>query len=87
VISTADNPHFLVEGGSFSCSNMVVSSFKRTNLRILKSNQNSKINCQQLTFKDIMISKTTGYHFNLVGEANLTNSVCCIEYIGSKVLF
>jgi hypothetical protein len=73
------NPQFFPDGGLFTCNNMIINSFIKTNLKLLKCNTTSKINLQHLIFKDIIINKEY-QHFNLIGETNIGNSVFFIDY-------
>jgi hypothetical protein len=79
VTNTADNPHFFLNGGLFNCSNMMVTSFNKIGLRILKCDKMSQVNCEVLIIKDV-VSDKTGYHFDLIGETNFADSVYYFWY-------
>jgi hypothetical protein len=77
--NTAEHVHFSLNGGTFECNKINISSFDKSTLIFLRCSSVSEINCSLITFKNIKIGKAL-HHFDFRGKTDFTNSVYLIYY-------
>jgi hypothetical protein len=76
-VSNGDLVHFVVDGGSFKCNNMVVTPFESSEMKFLscENTNNISMNCVKLIFRGFENNSTRNHFTFFGGESNFTDSV------------